>query len=1229
MRRLIFFVALLFPYLSFSQGWMGAIKIESSNSISGNSIVTDNQGNPYVGLNFKTDCSINGSLTVNATGAQDGLIIKFKDNGDVAFIKHFKTTLKVNLSALEVDKEHNIIYATGGFSDTMFVDNDTLVAYNDGQLDGFLMKMDFSGNIMWVKRFCWGPNLERGVDIKIDHDGNLVLTGIFKDSVYIGDELGINNDAYYWQNATKDLFIAKYNSDGHIIFSKAISTSNNTDFINRIAINSTSYFFTGYFANTINIEGTNYLSAGGYDFLLLATDYFGNVQFVKNFGGASDDRLNDLAISNGELYVAGDFASSSVTVDGFVFGSNGGADIIIMKLDTLGNTQWVYTTGNSLTDLAAAISPLDTGVIVSGQFTDSVDFGGDVYYGDAGDAFGVSIFPDGSVVKFAQTFGNGADKARRNSVDLFSLNNNRYILGQFASDTLFVGTDSLINDFSGLTQVFVAKYGCPNTDITFEYNPLLCYGDSTTVVAKPNVGLAPFSYSWSTGDTIDTLYNVASGMYYLTVTDANGCIQIDSLFINQPAPLSAVLEVHNESCNGGDGHIDLTVSGGTPQYYYNWSTSDTIEDIDSLDAGMYVVTITDVNGCVLVDSAIVNPYDTITIVGNVTNESCHGADGAVVIGVTGGEPSYSYLWNTGDTSSEITGLVAGTYFVTVTDINGCTGVDSFTVLPYDTLNAVFETHNVTCNGNDGSITVAVNGGDAPFTYMWNNGETTSVINNLGEGWYVVTITDSRGCQVVDSTEVLPYVPMQVTYNVHEITCNGNDGSIEAVVSGGNLPYSYEWSTGDTVAGIDSLSEGMYYLTVTDHSGCQVVDSVEVVGFEPLAINFVVTNVSCAGNDGSVEAFVSGGNQPYSYSWNNGDDTSAIFNLIPGTYVLSVSDANGCVIVDSVEVMDYTPMQVISNVEAVSCHNNDGSVDLFVSGGAMPYSYEWNTGDTLQDLDSLSAGTYVYTITDARGCTLIDSVEISQQMPPVISLSASDILCAGDSTATISAHVEGENPPFTALWYSVGADTTFIDTAESIVNMPAGNYLVRIIDANNCEYFDSITVVEPDSIKLEFDVTPENCKNTNTGAIELTVSGGASGIYFYDWSTGATTKNLENLSTGTYYITVTDMNDCQVADSVFVPLTENDCNVDLVIYNLLTPNGDGQNDYWVIENIDVYPGAVVEIYNEWGNLVFSTDDYSEPWDGKDMNGKLVVAGTYYYIITLPNGTSYNGYLTVMY
>ena len=1238
MKKITFFVLIVaFSIINvYSQGWINAIKIESSNWLDETSLVTDNEGSVYAALKFRTDCIIADTLTINSTGPQDGIIIKFKDNSqsEIAFYKHLKSSTKVNISRMTVDKNNDCVYITGGFADTLIVDNDTVLGTGDGRLDGFLMKMKFNGYIDWVKRFCWGPNDERGEDINIDRDNNIVIAGIFKDSLYVGDELGTNTDSYYW-NGYKNLFYAKYDTNGHKIFSNVIVCTNNTDFVNSIAIADNRYYFAGYFKNQITINGTNYLSAGGFDYLLFATDYYGNVQFVKNFGGSLDDKFNDLAIKDNFIYGVGSAASSSITVDGHTFGSHGGDDITVIKFDTSGTVQYVYINGNSLKDLASSVSTVDSGIIVSGEFTDDVDFGGTVYYGNGGDAFVFLMDTSGTIVKFAQAYGNNEDKGRRNSVDLYSLNNNRYVLGDFISDTLFIGNDSLINTYSNKA-AFLAKYGCPKTNIDFVMlSDIACYGDSTaSVIARPMVGVSPFTYQWNTGSASDTLNNLPSGWYTVTVTDANGCLQVDSVFINQPAQLSSVLEAYNESCTGNDGHIDLTVSGGTPQYYFNWSNGDTTEDINNLAAGNYSVTISDINGCTLVDSVKVNPFDSITVVSQITNESCNGNDGKIVLAANGGEAPYSYVWDNGDTVNVLENLSAGLYHVTVTDANGCSVVDSFAVLPYDTMNVVFQVENLSCAGNDGSVAAAVNGGNVPYLFVWSTGDTAAELHNIEAGWYVLTVTDASGCSVVDSVEVLPFANIQVAFTINNETCAGNDGVITSIVSGGTPPYSYAWSNGDTTAQADTLGAGVYTLTVTDHNGCQFIDSVNVLAYEPVTVFLDVHNEACSDNSGYINLVASGGLQPYSYIWNTGDTTQNLQNISAGWYYVTVYDANGCPAVDSAEVLMYTPLQVNVTAQSASCKDNDGSIDLFVTGGNQPYYYNWATGDTTQDIDSLGVGTYGYTITDATGCQYIDSVEITPIPAPEIQLSASGILCAGDSSANLSAEISGNNPPYTVVWYNSlptdSADSNqVVATGTLIKNMPAGNYYVVVRDTLGCEYIDSITVTQPDSIKITFDITPENCKNTHTGSITTTVTGGASDIYFYNWSNGATTKSIEDLSTGTYILTVTDFNNCMVVDSAYVPLTEENCNIDLVIYNIITPNNDGQNDVWNIENVDSYNNVHVDIYNQWGNLVFSTDDYNEPWDATDNNGKKVAAGTYYYVIKLENGVTYSGYLTVMY
>ena len=598
--------------------------------------------------------------------------------------------------------------------------------------------------------------------------------------------------------------------------------------------------------------------------------------------------------------------------------------------------------------------------------------------------------------------------------------------------------------------------------------------------------------------------------------------------------------------------------------------------------------------------------------------------------VNGGQSPYTFNWSNGDVSYVADSLTAGTYYVTVSDFNGCSRIDSFIVEPYDTMNVVFDIENETCSGNDGKISIAVNGGQAPYSYAWSNGANTSQVSGLQAGVYSVTVTDANGCSAVDSAEVMPFVNIQAAFSINNETCEGNDGVITTIVTGGTPPYSYVWANGDSTNQADSLAPGYYAVTITDHNGCQFVDSAQVLAYEPIVTYLNVTNETCNGNDGKINLVVTGGVQPYSYLWNSGDTLVYVDSLAAGVYTVTVTDANGCTKIDSAEVLTYTPIQITSEITLASCHNNDGEIDIFVAGGNQPYTYSWSNGDTIQDIDSLSTGVYYVTVTDANGCQMGDSINVGQQLPPTINLSATTINCVGDSSVQLSAQVAGDNSPYTVVWYQI-MDTTvnYLDTATVVNNQYAGVYFVNVIDNNNCVFSDTIRVVAPDTIKLTFKVTPENCKNTQTGAVELTVTGGSSDIYFYDWSNGATTKDLENISTGTYYVTVTDLNNCSVSDSVYVPLTENDCNVDLVIYNIITPNNDGQNDVWTIGNIENYPEVHIDIYNEWGNLVYSTDGYDEPWDATDNNGKKVAAGTYYYIIKLGNGVTYSGYLTVMY
>ncbi len=407
------------------------------------------------------------------------------------------------------------------------------------------------------------------------------------------------------------------------------------------------------------------------------------------------------------------------------------------------------------------------------------------------------------------------------------------------------------------------------------------------------------------------------------------------------------------------------------------------ETLTDLSAGTYSVVITDDNGCSVTEDIVVSEPATLSASGVATNVSCNGgSNGTVNLTVTGGTAPYTYVWSNTATTQNLAGLEAGTYNVTVTDANGYTTTESVEVTEPNVLIASGQvTSNVTCNGgNDGAVNVNVTGGTSPYTYAWSNGATTENMIGLTAGTYNVTVTDANGCTATESVTVTqPVSGISASTATTNVSCNGgNDGTVDLTVTGGTAPYTYLWSNTATTQNLAGLEAGTYDVTVTDANGCTTTASAEVGQPEVLSASGVATNISCNGEiDGEVNLTVSGGTVPYTYVWSNTATTQNLAGLEAGTYSVTVTDANGCTANASVTVTE--PAALSANITLdnhLTCSDdNNGGATVEVTGGMVPYTYEWDNQATTASVTNLTLGNHSVTITDKSGCTATQTVNI--------------------------------------------------------------------------------------------------------------------------------------------------------------------------------------------------------------------------------------------------------------
>ncbi|HLG35528.1 MAG TPA: gliding motility-associated C-terminal domain-containing protein, partial [Bacteroidia bacterium] len=803
--------------------------------------------------------------------------------------------------------------------------------------------------------------------------------------------------------------------------------------------------------------------------------------------------------------------------------------------------------------------------------------------------------------------------------------------GCFARDTVFI-TEPPVLTATDSVSVYAGGWNVTCNGA--------CDGTSTAI---PSGGVPPYTFVWSTGCTTAMCDSLCAGTYTVTVTDANGCDTVITTTLFEPPALTLSLTPSiypcgsNVSCIGAcDGSISTTAGGGTAPYGYAWSFAPCSgPSCSNLCAGTYTVTITDANGCTLSASITLSEppalaIDTIwadTCIGGWNICCFYDTTGCMYTIASGGCPPYSYLWSNGDTLSDACNVVALTYTITVTDVNGCSVTGSITLTePQEltaTISAIFyDTTNVSCNaGCDGVATVFPVGGTPPYSYVWSSSplDTLQSDSNLCAGTYCVTVTDANGCDTVYCITLTEPTVLNVTISDSSIACDtACTNTITANPSGGIGPYTYLWTSSGppvqcpTCPSNDSVCVATYTVLITDVNGCTATASITL---NPAATSLTV-NITGANYNGwgepcngdcldSLFVTTTGGTPPYVYTWSTPCTNDTCLNICAGVYTVTVTDANGCSGISSTIVIEPPLLTVVATAIPGPCNGDClGQVSAAPSGGTPPIQYLWSNGCTTATCDSLCVGTYTVTVTDANGCTATASVTLTE--PPLLvidSISLSNfngwnVRCNGDCDGYATVYPSGGTPPYQYVW-----STT--DTLQTDSNLCAGIYCVTVTDANGCTVSACDTLIEPPVLMVTAVIVNDSCFDLCHGAIDITASGGTPG-YWYDWDDIPGSPDIEDrtfLCDGTYIVTVTDTNGCTVTDTFTVtePL-------------LLTIAGTVINDSCFQEcqgeiNITVGGGTLPYTYN-WSDIPGNPP----PGPSEPQNRDTLCAGTYTVTVT---------------
>ncbi len=1088
-----------------------------------------------------------------------------------------------------------IISSTGG---ALLTGNAT--GWGSGNQDGYGLSIDADGEISFSN--AYGTNGNEKIMASVKHSGGTVLAMTTDNCstctasqamVLVSiDELGIVEwQVAYDQNQGLTPYSIIENSSGNFVIAGSVNTTDEDAFFMEVDATGSivqQYRYSGgsddVFNDIIELSSGNYLAvgytetwgAGNKSVLAVELSSSGNKiwenTYAYNF--ASYDQY---------ATAAAELSTGNYMLTGYVEGLIG--DLLLLEIDNTGSVVWAKADGHNVNQTSPIANSIhaydDGGFIVGGHVTN-------LYFKDL---FAIK-YDAAKTREWGYKYGgDNKESAGKLAFDPLSggfylggttesYNNRDYLLlkadslgytGDCHQDTLEIKrynmtpqvvASSLTRNTMGTTIVSTAivQSGSQNelTDLKMTLNltasDVSCFGDTDGELSAHVVnGAAPIVYGWSSGDVGQTADDLAPGTYEGYVTDDFGCFLSDSITISEPAPMTATINSTNVTCHGGsNGTATVNVAGGTEPFTYFWSNGFLQDSTYNLLPGNYSVNIFDVNNCLASGIVTITEPDALSYSISSTNNVCNGAsNGSIVVTASNGTAPYSFIWDDGPTSANRSSLLAGTYYITISDACGESFYDSVVITEPTALAGTTVITDVSCfGGSDAEVEAVASGGTPPYSYSWSASTSTSAtIIGQPAGSESATITDACGAFVIVNYTVNQPTVLTTSTGAQDVSCfGGNDGVAYVVPTGGTTPYSYFWSNGLITDTITNLYPGTYTVNVLDANGCLSNGLVSIGEPDQLQVMHTSTNNTCfSGSNGQISILVSDGTAPYSFSWLDGPTDSTRTGLSSGTYHYTVTDNCLASHSDSVIISQPDSMVVTLNVSDVLCNGGtSGSVSTSISGGTAPFSYSWAiNGSSASSISGQPAGSSSVSVVDACGQNITLFYTIAEPALFTVNVSTADAQCFGSGDGSATANVSGGTAPYIYLW-NTGHNISMVN------GLFAGTYTVSVTDSNGCFASNSGVISQPSALDISFQTSDATC-NGSDGEVIADVTGGTM-PYGYSWAgSGSTNDTVSGAMSGTYTLTVTDNNGCVVADSASIGTTVDPVEICVVTVDTLNQN----------------------------------------------------------------------------